>query len=117
MTILVVDDEEAIRTITKTILVHRGLTVVTAASGEEALQLCHQDNFDLILCDIRMPGMSGIEVANTVSRLWPSMGILLMTGYAGAGTRILHPYIEKPFTPNAIFNKVVEVAGALANGI
>ena len=117
MTILVVDDEEAIRTITKTILVRRGLTVVIAASGEEALQLCHQEHFDLILCDIRMPGMSGVEVANTVSKLWPSMAILLMTGYAGAGTRIHHPYIEKPFTPKAIFNKVVEVAGALANDI
>ena len=100
--ILVVDDESAIRySITKT-LQRVGYQVDSAASGEEALQMMSQSHFDVILTDIRMPGISGVELLAQVKEHAPDAIVILLTGYASLDTAVeslrlgAHDYLIKP---------------------
>ena len=78
--ILVVDDEEAIRLTLEILLKRRGYEVTTAASGAEALALIEQHVFDLLLLDLKMPGLSGLDVARRARLLQPEVTILFLTG-------------------------------------
>jgi DNA-binding response OmpR family regulator len=80
--ILLVDDEASIRLTLNALLQRRGYTVVSAATGEEALQLISQYSFDLFLLDLKMPGISGLHVAQRVREAEPAASILLLTGTA-----------------------------------
>src|SRR5947209_20133222 len=79
--ILVVDDETPIRTTMADILRRRGYEVVTAASGEEALGLIHQRPFDLLLLDLRLPGLSGLDVAQRAHEIQPDAAVIILTGH------------------------------------
>jgi two-component system phosphate regulon response regulator PhoB len=83
--ILVVEDDEATRTLLELILIEDGHRVITATSGEEALRLIEQEAFDLILTDHRLPGISGATLVRRIRehRRLRSMPILLATGMAG----------------------------------
>ena len=61
MKILVVDDEKNMRVTLAAILAEKGYTVAEAATGEQALDLCQQQAFDVVLMDVRMPGLNGVE--------------------------------------------------------
>lgn len=61
--ILIVDDQQTTRQLLNEVLCHMGHHVTQAASGQEALDLCRNENFDLVILDYRMPGMDGLEVA------------------------------------------------------
>ena len=78
--ILVVDDEDAIRLTLDLILRRRGYTVVTAPNGEAALELIEQQPLDLLLLDLMMPGLSGVEVARRAQTLQPGAAVLILTG-------------------------------------
>src|SRR5690349_14072130 len=78
--ILVVDDEGAIRySISKT-LQRVGYQVSAAASGEEALEMLAEQNFDVVLTDIRMPGLTGVELLAKIKEKAPDSIVILMTG-------------------------------------
>lgn len=77
--ILVVDDEAAIRLILRTLLERQGYAVMTAASGLDALERIERYRFDLLLLDLLMPGMGGLEVAQQAQTLQPAAAILLFT--------------------------------------
>jgi PAS domain S-box-containing protein len=116
-TILVVDDEESVRTVVRAILQVQGYSVALAASGAEALEACRRrrNRPNLILTDVIMPGMSGQQLADRIAARHPDVKLLLMSGYAGdeirardrqqAGLAFLH----KPFTSEALARKVREV--------
>ena len=95
--ILVVDDEEEVREILAESLMDFGYLVVTAASGEEALPvLIHDRSVALVITDVRMPGMSGLELADEIRRRWPEVKVLLISGYflpQAAPQR----FLKKPF--------------------
>ncbi|HVO43358.1 MAG TPA: response regulator transcription factor [Aggregatilineales bacterium] len=100
--ILVVDDEGAIRySISKT-LQRVGYQVSAAASGEEALGMLDEQNFDVVLTDIRMPGLTGVELLAKIKEKAPDAIVILMTGYASLGTAVeslrlgAHDYLIKP---------------------
>ncbi|MFP4321211.1 MAG: response regulator transcription factor [Anaerolineales bacterium] len=100
--VLVVDDEGAIRySVTKT-LQRIGYKVDAVASGEEALELLDQKEFDVVLTDIRMPGMTGVELLSHVREKYPDTSVTLMTGYASLSTAVeslrlgAHDYLVKP---------------------
>jgi CheY-like chemotaxis protein len=78
--ILVVDDESMIRLTLEMLLRRRGYTVMCAANGAEALALIEQQLFDLLLLDLKMPGLSGIDVARRARALRPEVGVLILTG-------------------------------------
>ena len=102
--ILVVEDETAVRTFVTRALEAAGHTVVAASDGGSAFALVQSEKFDLLLSDIVMPVMDGIELALSVAALYPDMPILLMTGYAREKERahnlesLIVDIISKPFT-------------------
>src|SRR3989338_9078041 len=77
--ILVVDDEEGIRLLYKEELTDEGLDVHLAASGEEALAKLEKDKFSLVVLDIKMPGMDGIEVLRRIKEKWKNLPVILST--------------------------------------
>lgn len=79
--LLVVDDMEAMRLALEDCLRLHGYDVVSAASGEEALELLRSQRFDLLLTDQAMPGLSGIELAEVTARILPDVPIVLLTGH------------------------------------
>ena len=80
--ILVVDDEEGMRLTLKGILRKRGFDVTVAESGEEAFQMVQKESFRLILMDIKMPGMSGVETFVQMKKFIPETTVIMMTGFA-----------------------------------
>lgn len=103
MRILVVDDEEIVQSLVHDALEDEGYEVVTAGNGRAALERIAEQRFDLLITDIRMPGMSGIELVEQADKLDPEMGIVYMTGYASLNSakdaikQGVLDYIMKPF--------------------
>jgi len=79
--LLIVDDMEAMRLALEDSLRFQGYDVVSVASGEEALELLRSEQFDLLLTDQAMPGLSGIELAEVTAQIHPDMPIVLLTGH------------------------------------
>lgn len=79
--VLVVDDEEGIRLLYKEELEEEGLEVELASSGEEAIKRLEKGRFDLMILDIKLPGMGGIEVLRTVKTRWKGLPVVLCTAY------------------------------------
>lgn len=100
--LLLVEDEPAIGMPLRDILVHEGYGVVLARSGRAALQQMSERSFDVILTDLRLGDMSGIDVLAASQRLWPTPVTIVLTGYASLDTAIqaLHngaySYLIKP---------------------
>jgi len=112
MNILVVDDESVIRDGLARILEGDSFSVDTAKNGHTAIELLQQKEFDLIITDLKMPGMSGFEVLNAVKTLQPETPVIMITGFATVETAVeamkngTVDYIVKPFTPDQILEKV-----------
>lgn len=102
--ILIVEDDESVRTFTARALAACGHAVDTAEDGEEGLAKIAPGIHDLVLSDIRMPVMDGIDMAKAAARKFPGLKILLMTGYAEQRERaadlngIVVDVVQKPFT-------------------
>ncbi len=84
--VLVVDDEESIRVSMGKFLRSRGYHVVTAEAGAAALTLLHAEKFDVLLCDIRMPDMTGLDVVPRALEITPDLAVLMLTAVNDAPT-------------------------------
>jgi DNA-binding NtrC family response regulator len=82
MRVLIVDDEASMRVTLAANLVLEGFEVVEAKNGAEALALLEREPFDLLLSDIRMPGINGVDLFRAAKRLRPALPVLLMTAFA-----------------------------------
>jgi two-component system, cell cycle sensor histidine kinase and response regulator CckA len=80
--VLVVDDDEAVRIVTTEMLKRRNYGYESVASGREALGLLKETQFDLVLLDVGMPVMSGVETYELIRQDLPDQKVLFMTGYA-----------------------------------
>src|SRR6185503_10352183 len=80
--ILIVDDDRAQRSLLETFLQTQGYLTQQAASGEAALQLLHEGKFAMMISDVRMPGMSGLETLRRVRQKHPDLPVLLVTAFA-----------------------------------
>lgn len=115
--ILITEDEEGLRSFVARALRLDGHETAEAADGEEGLSKLRSGAYDLLLSDIRMPVMDGIELAHKTAGEFPGIKILLMTGYAEQRERaddlsgIVIDVVDKPFTLPAIR---VAVSAALA---
>ncbi|MEO8295421.1 MAG: response regulator, partial [Gemmatimonadota bacterium] len=116
-TVLIAEDEPAVRNLTQRVLKSKGYTVLTAASGPEALTLVqnYQQPIHLLLTDVVMPGMSGPQLAERLLGEQPQIKVLFMSGYTTAAIHhhgVLEPgvsYLQKPFSPSGLSEKVREV--------
>ena len=110
--ILVVDDEKLIRESLVECLVAEGMVAIDAASGEEAVELAGRKDFDLVLCDLQLPGISGIDTLEKLLRLDPGLMVLLMTAYGTVDTAVsafqrgAQDYLVKPIQLDELFGKL-----------
>ncbi len=81
-TILVVDDDEAIRTLLQEELVEEGYNVVIATNARDALKMVEEEALDLVILDIRMPGMDGLEALPRILGLKEGLPVILHTAYS-----------------------------------
>jgi DNA-binding NtrC family response regulator len=79
--ILIVDDEPNMRLTLSDIMIDEGYEVQTAASGEEAVRLCENNNYDIVLMDVRMPGIDGVEAFKAIRRHKEGVKVILMSAY------------------------------------
>ncbi|OJF92399.1 response regulator [Pararhizobium antarcticum] len=113
--ILITEDEDSLRRFVARALQLDGHETFEAADGADGLAQLHDQSFDLLLSDIRMPVMDGIELAHQASSAFPALKILLMTGYAEQRERAdnlngkVIDVVSKPFTLPDI-RKAVAVA-------
>jgi two-component system, chemotaxis family, chemotaxis protein CheY len=115
--ILVVDDEEFIRTLIKEVLDPQGHTVITASSGKEAFQLCHERSFDLLITDLEMPDMDGIELISSLRGVQKKLPILAISGaFSGRFLRMAKALgavksLDKPFRMAELLAMVDKILG------
>jgi len=106
--VLVVDDEEIARKNLEHILKKENYTVVTAANGVDALKKMEASDFDVVLTDIRMEKVNGIEVLEKAKNRYPDTKVIMITGYASVDSAIetikrgAFHYIEKPFKVDSV---------------
>jgi len=110
--ILVVDDEEVSRNVTKRIFRKLGATMDEAKDGNEALEFLEQKPIDLVISDIVMPNMSGIELVKRIRSNYPSIPTVIFSGYSD-GSNIQDNYhlafLQKPFRPHEIVDVVKQI--------
>jgi CheY-like chemotaxis protein len=104
--ILLVDDDPGIRESMQAILMLQGYEVDLASSGSKALELCAQNYYDVVLLDILMPGMNGIETLRQIKRRYPGIRAIMITGMDG-GAEGEHALAEGA---EALFRKPLDVA-------
>lgn len=118
--VLVVDDDPVICKSFDRVLTNKGYAVITAESGEEALRKLNEEKYDMVYADIRMPGMSGLEVAEKIKARRPWMPVVIITGY---GTEIAEErakaagvarFLHKPLSPEMIEGSARDVLAAPA---
>ncbi len=106
--ILVVDDDPVVGKSFDRVLRAKGYAVITAADGEEALRKLATESYDAVFTDIKMPGMSGIEVAEKIKASKPWMPVVIVTGYSTEAYRTraaelgVSEFLQKPLSPAMI---------------
>jgi DNA-binding NtrC family response regulator len=106
--ILIVDDELAMRNLLENILIQEGYNIGLAENGDDALKMIKNNKYDLVLSDIKMPGMNGFELLKIIKSEHPGIGVIMMTGFGDAFTvkdallQGADEYITKPFKAHEI---------------
>lgn len=104
--VLVVDDEQDIREGVERILSRQGCQVSQAADGRQCLEMLDKQLVSLVLLDLKMPGMDGLEVLGHIKQSWPEMMVIVITGFATVEMAIeamklgAYDFIPKPFKPD-----------------
>jgi two-component system, NtrC family, response regulator PilR len=115
ISILVVDDEQSMRDFLKIMLKKEGYQVHTAGNGDTALSSLKEGSFDLVISDIRMPGVSGLDLLSNIKELYPDLPVIMITAFASPDDAVTamksgaFDYISKPFNIEEI-KSVVESA-------
>ena len=119
--ILIVDDERAIRELLSSALQSKGFNCRNCTDGEEALSSLEQQSFDAVISDLRMPGISGLELLNTIRPKHPFMAFLMATGVGDVQTGVqamkdgADDYLLKPFALTSVLsslNRALERKGS-----
>jgi YesN/AraC family two-component response regulator len=112
ISVIIVDDEEAIIDTVKTALSLNGYHCETAMSGTSALELINKTPFDIMITDIKMPSMNGLELTRKVKELKPDMKVIVMSGFFGnfpydeAIAMGASDFLEKPFSLRDLIKKI-----------
>ena len=112
--VLVVDDEQEFRELTAKRLTKRGLDASCAASGEECLAMIERHRIDVVLLDVKMPGMDGIETLRQIRQRTPLIEVVLLTGHASVDSGIegmklgAFDYLMKPIELDPLVDKLAD---------
>ena len=118
--VLVVDDDPVVRKSFDRVLSNKGYAVITAENGEEALRKLSDEKYDVIYSDIRMPGMSGLEVAEEIKARQPWTPVVIITGYgtdaaeARAKAAGVSSFLHKPLSQEMIEDSARDAVAAPA---
>jgi CheY-like chemotaxis protein len=114
-TILVADDDPSVLPFLEVVVADAGFRVLAVESGPQALGAAEEEAIDLLVTDVVMPGMSGIELARRLREKRPTFPIVFVTGYADELTKAAATgpteVLSKPFTPSALVDAVRRVLG------
>ena len=111
-TVLIVDDESSIRESLERLIRSGGYETVMAAHGQEALARAAVQEFEVVIMDIRMPGLSGIDVLRKMNTEYPDTSVIMISALADVGTAVeamklgAYDYITKPFNLDDILMRV-----------
>jgi len=112
--ILVIDDEDIVRTSCKRTLVPEGYDVRLVKNGFDGFKLLEEEEIDLVLTDLKMPEIDGIEILGRIKEKWPRVEVIIITGYQTVDTAVksiklgAFDYLEKPFTPDGLLSSVAK---------
>lgn len=113
--ILVVDDELLIRDLLYDFFVSKDWDVAVAEGGQKAIDYLKNQEFDVVLTDIKMPDVSGVDLTGRIRDLYGSLPIIIMTGYPSLDTALaalrykVDEYVIKPFNVNQLYKTVEKV--------
>ena len=112
--ILLVDDDMSVRSVFSSVLREEGYRVTAVKDGYEAIKVLQQEDFDLALVDLRMPGLDGIEVLGRIKSRRPQTRVIIYTGHGSAKDAVearrngATDYLAKPFSPDELKLSVKE---------
>ncbi|MBI5100471.1 MAG: sigma-54-dependent Fis family transcriptional regulator [Nitrospirae bacterium] len=112
--ILVIDDEDIVRTSCSRTLSPEGYEVKLVKSGFDGFKLLEEEQFDIVLTDLKMPEIDGIEILRRIKEKWPEVEVIIITGYQTVDTAVksiklgAFDYLEKPFTPDGLISSVTK---------
>jgi PAS domain S-box-containing protein len=115
--VLLVEDNDQVRQFAETLLIELRCEVLTAASGEEALERLEREPVDLLFSDVVMPGMTGVELAKRVRERFPDLPVLLASGYSEEvfrGAAAEFKLVPKPYGLSALNGGIAAVLGRAA---
>jgi CheY-like chemotaxis protein len=113
--IMIIDDDEEMRSLLKDFFEEEGFETDSASNGVDALRTLSKDHFDLVITDIRMPGLTGLDILPRIRRLKPEIPIIVMTAYASDDVRRRSlsggatTYLEKPIHLSKLRTVIREV--------
>jgi DNA-binding NtrC family response regulator len=112
--VLTIDDELIIQMSCERTLSSEGYEVKSASGGKEGIGILEKERFNLVLLDLKMPDMDGIEVLKLIRVKWPDTKVIIITGYGTDQTAEVtmkhgaHNFLEKPFTPDSLLSAINE---------
>ncbi len=106
--VLVAEDDDALRNMARLLLQLAGYQVLVAEDGQAALEFINDERIDLLVTDVRMPGVGGSQLAAKLRERWPELRVLYMSGYAGVDVPQddLSAFLEKPFEAEVLVREV-----------
>jgi CheY-like chemotaxis protein len=120
--ILIVDDEEAFRASASKVLSRRNFIVSEAANGLAALEMIRSADIDVVLLDLKMPGMDGITALQKIREIKPELPVIILTGHgdfnnAVAGIKLgVVDFVNKPVEMDALAGKIIEIGSRRSGG-
>ena len=112
--LLLVDDEERFLSTTRILLEKRDVEVETATNGFDALKIMDEKNIDLVILDVKMPGMDGVETLRKMKRRFPIVEVIMLTGHASVESAVeglklgAFDYVMKPCDIPAMMTEIEE---------
>jgi len=121
--VLMVDDEEQFRSTTSKILTRKGYETTMAGSGEEAIDILKKSSHDVVVLDIKMPGMDGHEALAKIRKMYPDVKVIMLTGHGAvesARESLKHgafDYLSKPCDIDLLASKINDAYGVSKRGV
>lgn len=116
--IFIIDDEESIRDSCTQVLTKEGYAVDTSSDGKEALAILDKSHFDVILLDLKLPGVPGIKILNQIKKNFSEIPVIIITGFASIESAVntikqgAFDYLAKPFSPEELRTMVKKALNA-----